>query len=269
MKNAWHPPKRALGQHFLADLNTARWIVRQAEVLPSDRVIEIGPGRGMLTRALLLTGAEIFAVEKDEDLTIRLRETFGGEKNVTILQGDATQVSWESLSDSRHPAILMGNLPYNVSTQILWRLLSQTHLFKRWFFLFQKEVADRFCANVGTASYGALSVFVQSVTHPSLLRIFPPHYFIPAPKVDSALVAFQMKSVSRPTPMEDRLFIQLVKAAFSHRRKMLRNNLKHLFQSPVAMDAAFDRVGITGTMRAQELTLRHYLELAEYLRRAS
>jgi len=267
MNGKWHPPKRSLGQHFLADFNTARWIVRQADFLPLNRVIEIGPGRGMLTRALLLTGAEIFAIEKDAQLVLRLQKSFECEKNVTILQGDATQFPWESLADSRNPVVLMGNLPYNVSTQILWRLLSQTHLFKQWLFLFQKEVAERLCADVGTASYGALTVFVQSVTRPSLLKIFPPRFFIPPPKVDSALVAFQMKPLPRPTPMQDRHFIQIVKAAFSHRRKMLRNNLKRLFQSKsVEMSIAFDHAGIEGTMRAQELTVWHYLKLAEFLR---
>ena len=267
---SWHPPKRSLGQNFLADFNTARWIVRQAGILPTDLVIEIGPGRGMLTRALIPTGAEIFAIEKDKYLASHLKKTFKKVKKLTFLEGDAARFPWDTLAEPEKRAIVMGNLPYNVASQILWRLLPRTNLFKRWLFLFQKEVADRLCAPVGSRSYGALSVFVQSVTRPSLLKVLPPSYFIPPPQVDSALVAFQMIPMSPPTPMQDNLFIQIVKTAFSHRRKMLRNNLKNLFQSlNIASEFAFEQAGVKGSMRAQELTVRHYVHLTDTLRKVT
>ncbi len=258
-------PKRSLGQNFLVNPNTARWIVRQLEVSPGDHVIEIGPGKGILTRAFLETGARITAIEKDTSLCEYLKQELRSPL-LTILEGDATDFPWQTLTDEENPAILAGNLPYNVSTQILRNLLPQTKIFKKWQFLFQKEVAERICANVGTAAYGALSVFVQSVTRPSLIRIFPPRFFSPPPKIESALVAFEMRPLSPPTPMQNKDFIRLVKAAFSHRRKMLRNNLKSLFgRDADTLESALASLGLTGTLRAQNLTVEDYLKLAAML----
>ncbi len=258
--------KRSLGQHFLSNANTARWIVGQADITPSDRVIEIGAGRGMMTEILLETGAEIFAIEKDEDLFRYLKRIFKGQQNLEVILGDATEFKWEALSNPSNPAILMGNLPYSISTQILWQLLPRTHLFKRWLFLFQKEVAKRICAEVKTAPYGALSVFVQSVTHPTLLKIFSPSHFIPRPKVDSALVLFKTKALTSSSPMQNGTFIHTVKSAFSHRRKMLRNNLKYLFPpNSEGIESIFKVLNIKGNMRAQDLTVQDYLRLAEKL----
>lgn len=258
-------PKRSLGQNFLVDPNTARWIVRQLEVSSTDHVIEIGPGKGILTRALLETGARITVIEKDTSLCKYLKKELQSPL-LTILEGDATTFSWHTLTDEENPAVLVGNLPYNVSTQILWNILPQTGIFKKWQFLFQKEVAERICANVGTASYGALSVFVQSVTRPSLVRVFPPRFFSPPPKVDSSLVAFEMLPFPSPTPMQDRDFIRLVKTAFSHRRKMLRNNLKSLFGGDAdILESALSSLGLTGTFRAQNLTVEDYLKLTAIL----
>ena len=258
-------PKHSLGQNFLVDPNTARWIVRQLEVSPNDHVIEIGPGKGILTRALLETGAQITAIEKDTSLCEYLKKELQSPL-LTILEGDATAFPWQTLTDEENPAILVGNLPYNVSTQILRNLLPRTKIFKKWQFLFQKEVAERICANVGTASYGALSVFVQSVTRPSLVRIFPPRFFSPPPKIDSALVTFEMLPLSSPTPMQGKDFIRLVKTAFSHRRKMLRNNLKSLFGGDAdTLESVLASLGLTGTLRAQNLTVEDYLKLAAML----
>jgi len=267
MKNSTNLPdsyhRHALGQHFLVHSNTAYWIARQAGVTARDLVIEIGPGRGILTNALSETGARIIAIEKDKELCKYLKKHFIKQTHVTILEGDATRFQWETLSDKKHPAILVGNLPYNVSTQILWHLLTQTHIFKKWQFLFQKEVAERICAKVGSSSYGALSVFVQSVTRPTLIRIFPPNFFTPPPKVDSALVSFEMIQMEGMSHMHKRPLVEIVKSAFSHRRKMLRNNLKYLFDGNVtAMERLLKSVGIEGTCRAQDLSVEDYLRLA-------
>ncbi len=259
-------PKRALGQHFLADINTARWIVRQAGLSAEDRVIEIGPGTGVMTRAILETGAHVIAIEKDPGLCEHLKSIFGESGNIEIIQGDATRFPWESLTDAARPAVLLGNLPYNVSTLILRHLLTKTRFFKKWQFLFQKEVAERICAKAGDSNYGILSVFTQSVTRPSILKILLPRAFFPPPKVDSALVSFEMLPFPASSPMEDRLFIQIVKAAFSHRRKMLKNNLKHLFRGDIeAVEACLDAIGLKGTLRAQNLTVQDYLKLAKIL----
>ncbi len=257
-------PKRSLGQNFLTDTNVARWIVRKLGLSDRDQVIEIGPGKGILTHALLETGVTVTAIEKDEVLCSYLRKKFEDVHTLTLIQGDATRIPWPSLIDAHRPAVLTGNLPYNVSTRILWNLLDKTEYFKTWQFLFQKEVADRICAEKGTSAYGALSVFVQSVTRPTLMRIFPPKFFFPPPKVDSALVLFEILPFSTPSPMKNRTFIQIVKAAFTHRRKMLRNNLKSLFNgNKQALESFLDHAGIPGTLRAQELSVGDYLNLAE------
>ena len=260
-------PKRSLGQNFLTDPNTARWIVRQLQVSPNDHVIEIGPGKGILTQALLETGVEkVTAIEKDRSLFEHLKARFSPHPGFRLIEGDATNFPWESIIDKTAPAILVGNLPYNVSTQILWNLLGKTEYFKVWQFLFQKEVAERICAEVGTSSYGALSVFVQSVTRPSISRVFPPKFFYPPPKIDSALVFFEMLPLTPPTPMQDKHFIRVVKAAFSHRRKMLRNNLKPLFGNDTdRLESLLNTIGLKGTLRAQNLTVQDYIRLTSML----
>jgi len=258
--------KRSLGQNFLVDPNTARWIARKLGAAPEDHIIEIGPGKGILTRALAESGAKITAIEKDRTLCEYLEKTFQDVSEVTILEGDATLFPWETLTSKENPALLTGNLPYNVSTQILWNLLDKTEIFKRWQFLFQKEVAVRICATVGSSSYGALSVFVQSVTRPTFVRTFPPKFFFPSPKVDSTLVSFEMLPLSTPTPMQNRDFIRVVKAAFSHRRKMLRNNLKPLFEDDTdTLESLLNTIGLTGTLRAQNLTVADYLRLTSII----
>ena len=217
-----------------------------------------------MTRALGEAGAKVFAIERDENLCRYLKKIFSGWTKIEIITGNATHFPWETLADAENPVILVGNLPYNISTQILRHLLLRTHLFKRWQFMFQKEVAERICAKPGERSYGALSVYVQSVTSPALLKVFPPNYFIPHPKVDSALVTFEMLRARKSNPMHNRYFVQIVKAAFSHRRKMLRNNLKILTDGNMErLTELLETAGIEGVQRAQNLTVEDYLHLAK------
>jgi len=259
---AIHPKKR-LGQHFLARSETAQWIAEHGAIVKHDTVVEIGPGTGILTEALAETGAHVYAIEKDNRLFSHLKTRFKTRENVTIIEGDATHFPWESLVTRARPAVLMGNLPYNVSTRILFNLLSHTYLFRKWVFLFQKEVADRICAKANAPSYGALSVLVQSMTFPENLGMLSPGDFNPPPKVYSALVGFSMKTLDT-APVCDENFIRVVKTAFAHRRKMLRNNLKVLFiKHPSLLDSALAESGIEGTRRAQSLSLEDFFRLTK------
>jgi len=259
------PPRRSLGQHFLAHAETARWIAGYGAISRQDTVVEIGPGTGILTEALADTDAQVFAIEKDTRLFSHLNKKFKNRKNVTIIEGDATTFSWETLVQKTRPAVLMGNLPYNVSTRILFELLFYTPLFRKWVFLFQKEVANRICAKVSESSYGALSVFVQAMTRPETLGVLSPGDFKPPPKVYSALVGFSMKTVV-PPPIRDKNFIRVVRTAFAHRRKMLRSNLKPLTNgNPETLKKYLETAGIEGTQRAQDLSVDDYLRLSEVL----
>jgi 16S rRNA (adenine1518-N6/adenine1519-N6)-dimethyltransferase len=219
----------------------------------------------MLTEVLADTGACVFAIEKDTRLFSHLNKKFKTRKNVTIIEGDATTFPWETLVQKTRPAVLMGNLPYNVSTRILFELLFYTALFRKWVFLFQQEVANRICAKANESSYGALSVFVQAMTRPENLGTLSPGDFKPPPKVYSALVGFSMKTAIS-SPIRDETFIRVVRAAFAHRRKMLRNNLKSLFPAnPSRLEGLLSKSGIEGTRRAQSLTLEDFLRLTQTL----
>jgi len=263
-----YSPKRSLGRHFLAHSETALWIAGHGAINNQDTVIEIGPGTGILTEVLADTGARIFAIEKDARLFPHLDKKFKNQKNVTIIEGDATRFPWETLIQETHPAVLMGNLPYNVSTRILFKWLFCTPLFRKWVFLFQKEVANRICAKANDSSYGALSVFVQSMTRPEGLGVLSPGNFKPPPKVYSELVGFSMKVVA-PPPIRDENFVKVVRTAFAHRRKMLRNNLKSLFpERPSLLEHILTESGIEGTRRAQSLALEDFLRLTRIIKRA-
>lgn len=252
--------RRALGQHFLADPNTAARIVRLAEVAPGDHVLEIGPGVGSLTAALLDAGAVVTAVELDRHVLAALHETI--DDRARVLQGDACTIDLdEVLADAPDARWrLVANLPYNVATPIVMRMLEEAPALDSMLVMVQREVGERLAAGPGSKAYGAVSVKVAYYAEARVVGLVPPTVFVPTPKVESALVALRRRSVP-PVSVEDptRLFA-LVRAGFGQRRKMLRRALRSELGDDV--DGVLATAGIDGRRRAETLGLPEWAEIA-------
>ncbi|HZF33871.1 MAG TPA: 16S rRNA (adenine(1518)-N(6)/adenine(1519)-N(6))-dimethyltransferase RsmA [Candidatus Angelobacter sp.] len=253
--------RRALGQHFLLDLNLTRRIARAAGDLSHGTVIEIGPGPGGLTRALLEVGArQVIAIERDERCRPALAEleaAFPGR--LTVIAADALDVDAGRLGAP--PRRIVANLPYNVATPLLIQWLGMVDAFAGLTLMFQKEVADRLTARPRTKDYGRLSILTQWLTEPRRLFDIPARAFTPPPKVTSTVV--QLTPRSAPLHAADRALLERVTAAaFGQRRKMLRQSLKSLTADPAALLA---RVGIEETRRAEELDVGQFCALAQAL----
>ena len=253
-------PSRALGQNFLADPNTARRIARLAQVQSGDRVLEIGPGIGSLTVALLEAGAAVTALELDEHVIPALEETVGTNA-VQIVRGDALRVDFDELLpvDGR-PWCMVSNLPYNVATPIVMRVLESVPRIASMLVMVQREVGERMAAGPGTKAYGAVSVKIAYYGHARVVGTVSPSVFIPAPKVDSALVRI-VRYTEPPVvvPSEARLFA-LVRAGFGQRRKMLRGALRAELGDDV--EHILESANIDGRVRAETLTLEQWAALA-------
>ncbi len=249
---------KALGQHFLADPNTARRIIRYAGIEPGDDVIEVGPGVGSLTLALTDAGARVLTLELDQHLVPVLREVVG-DRAVEIVQGDALDVAWAPLLERSSRWAMVSNLPYNVATPVVVRALEEAPMIDRMLVMVQREVGERLAARVDTREYGAVTVKVAYYADARVVGIVPPTVFTPRPNVESALV----KLVRHPAPVavDDpaRLF-ELVRAGFATRRKTLRNAL-----TPVLGDHAesvLQAAGIDPKRRAETLDLPDWAAVA-------
>ncbi len=260
-------PSRALGQNFLADPNTARRIARLAQIESGDRVLEIGPGIGSLTVALLEAGARVTALELDGLVIPALEETVGANP-VRIVRGDALAVDFADVlgatggdqsGDSR-PWCMVSNLPYNVATPIVMRVLQSVPRIASMLVMVQREVGERMAAGPGTKVYGGVSVKIAYYGHARVVGIVPPSVFVPAPKVDSALVRI-VRHAEPPVvvPSEARLFA-LVRAGFGQRRKMLRGALRVELGENV--EHLLELANIDGRARAETLTLEQWAALA-------
>lgn len=261
--------RKSLGQHFLLDLNLTRKIARAADVAPGDRVLEIGPGPGGLTRALLEAGARVIAVERDARCIAALEElsdAYPGK--LEIVEADALVVDERALVGPG-PLKICANLPYNISTELLIKWLRANHavrgrLWDVMALMFQKEVADRILAAPGSKTYGRLSVIAQAASQPRRAFDLPARAFTPPPKVDSSVVVF----APAPTRLENIAALERVtQAAFGQRRKMLRSSLKPLFG--VETEAKLAAAGIDASARAEEVGVGAFLKLAELVQASS
>ncbi len=248
-------PRKALGQHYLVDPNIVAKIVRLAAVGPGDRVLEVGPGTGTLTRALAATGAAVLAVEVDESLRPLLAESLAGVA-VELRFADALATDWDALLAPGEWA-LVANLPYNVGTPLLLRMLREVPAVTRYVVMVQSEVADRILAAPGSRLYGLPSVVVG--LHAVARRGFtvPPQVFHPRPQVDSTvLVVERLGDVAAAAGRAS----DLAAAAFGQRRKMVRRSLAGVLP---AAEAALAGAGLDPTARAEDLAPADYVRLAE------
>jgi len=251
--------RRRFGQNFLTRPETADRIASLAELGPGDRVLEIGPGLGQLTQALLKTGASVRALELDDDLADYLRVTF---PSLDLVSGDAMKVDFSEVAPGEGWAIC-ANLPYNVATPLIHRLLDEGNRFSRMVLMFQKEVAARLAAKPHTKAYGALTVRVAARAHARMAMTLPPGAFHPRPKVDSGVVVFTPWETPRFGPAGQVAFDAAVKAGFSQRRKILENALKASYGKEGARVAVSETVGLG--RRAETLDFEEWVALAAAL----
>lgn len=253
--------RRQFGQHFLTNRHVAERIVRTAALSAEDRVVEIGPGLGALTDALAAEAGELWLVEVDRELAARARERFAGNEKVHVVGEDALKVDFPALLGGRS-ADLVANLPYNVATEILMRLLEPPTPFRRMVVMIQLEVAQRLEAPPGSRTYGVLSIMAQLIADCRIAFRVPPTAFTPRPKVDSAVVVLTPRA-QPPVPIADReLFKRVVRTAFGQRRKHLANSLRSL--SPAIATVLAD-AGIDPTRRPETLSLAEFAAIAERL----
>jgi len=259
------PP--AYGQHFLHDKNILAAIVSAADLDPGDTVIEIGVGTGRLTELILAEGVAVTGVEVDAKLLPDLEDKFKEQPDFELVRGDVLRLSWEDLLPGRGRVVLMGNLPYAISTQVLFRAIAHRERIEKAVFLLQWEVGVRMAAQAGSKDYGILSVACQMFGKPRIVRKVPPTVFLPPPKVNSALVRWDLFSGSAHSIRDEKYTMRVVKAAFGQRRKKLINSLSAGLPGTEKMKLGgiLDEMGLKGTVRAEELTVEQFAELSNRL----
>lgn len=256
-------PKRSLGQNFLTDPHYLERICEAAQVWSKDQVIEIGPGRGHLTRELASRAGRLIVIELDGRLVPVLRQSFAADDHVEVVHADALHFDYCGLDGTWK---VVANLPYYISTPIIQRLLVCKRRFSSLTLMLQKEVAERIASPPGGREYGFLSVLVQYSAAPRLEFAVPAGAFTPKPKVDSALVTLTIRADAERTGARDEdLFLRVVKAAFSQRRKTLRNSLAQLGYGGADLEAARTAAGIDLGRRAETLSVADYIALADAL----
>ena len=250
-----HRPRKRLGQHFLHDRNIIRRIIEEIAPHETSPVVEIGPGPGALTIPLLKLVSELDVIEVDRDLAGELEFTCRELGNLNIHVADALEIDFCKLKPGK--LIIVGNLPYNISTPLLFHLLTQVNCIKYMLFMMQLEVVNRICAMPGTKEYGRLSVMVQSVCNVKKAFNIPPGAFKPPPKVESSLIRL-VPDNHRTSRINNRtIFSDIVKQAFNHRRKTIRNSLNGIVDKPV-----LEQAGVNPALRAENLSVEDFIRLA-------
>jgi len=256
-----HRARKRFGQHFLHDRSILQRILDAFDPAPDDTVVEIGPGLGALTRPLLERLQRLHVVELDRDLVARLHADYPSDRLI-VHEADAMRFDFHSLlpPGAGHRLRVIGNLPYNISTPLLFHLVDQLDVIHDMLFMLQKEVVDRMAADPGNKDYGRLSVMLQSRLRVEKLFDVRPGAFTPPPQVDSSIVRL-LPHANPPVPIEDpACFARVVQAAFAHRRKTLRNNLVGLLSADQIAQCGIDPV-----RRAETLSLAEFASLANAL----
>jgi len=252
-----HRPRKRFGQHFLHDRRIAQRIAAAFAPRPDDCVVEIGPGEGALTRELLNKTAALHLVELDRDLGARLQSELGDTPGVFVHAADALRFDYCALVPQGARLRLIGNLPYNISTELLFHLLDQTPCIQDMCFMLQREVVDRLKAPPGGKDYGRLSVMIQWRCRVEKLFDVAPGAFTPAPRVQSSVVRLRPYDTPPVTVTDPRAFAHIVRAAFAQRRKTLRNSLK-----PLLDESAIRAAGIDPGRRAETLSIEEFAALS-------
>lgn len=262
-------PKKALGQNFLIDKGVLSRIVDAVDITPEEIILEVGPGRGALTRLLAERATYVVAVELDRQLAPLLEAEFAGSGKVEILQADILRVDMDDLVASRGGGKwkVAANLPYNISSQVLFRFLDHRTLFRRLVLMLQREVGERLVALPGGKDYGILSVLFQEYFAIRKEVLVRPGAFFPPPKVDSLVLSFEPLPEPRFPISDEILFRRLVKASFGQRRKTLWNCLKGsgFAGSDSSLQELMARAGIDPARRGETLSIAEFALLATTL----
>ncbi|WP_252179311.1 16S rRNA (adenine(1518)-N(6)/adenine(1519)-N(6))-dimethyltransferase RsmA [Endozoicomonas sp. 4G] len=256
----YHKARKRFGQNFLHDHGVIQRIIRSIHPKAGDRIVEIGPGQGALTEFLLDGAGQLDVVELDRDLIPTLKLRFGLNPEFRIHEGDALKFDFSSLIKEGETLRLVGNLPYNISTPLIFHLLEFQGLISDMYFMLQKEVVERLAAQPGEKHYGRLGIMAQYYCKVDNLFIVGPGCFKPAPKVDSAIVRLEPYK-ELPYPANDvKLLERVVREAFQQRRKTMRNTLKKLISADELTELSIDP-----TSRPETVTLPEFVAIANYL----
>lgn len=264
-KSSGHRARKRFGQNFLVSQNIIDGISRAISPQANESIVEIGPGLGVLTEQLITTGASVLAIELDRDLVTRLDEKFSDQPNFELINEDALNIDFSTLNfgGKDAPGIeklrVVGNLPYNISTPILFRLLDAADRIQDMHFMLQKEVVNRLAASPGTSAWGRLSIMTQYQCEVESLIDVPPDSFDPPPRVNSAFVKLVPREpITRANSLD--ILEKVVRIAFSKRRKTLRNALKELLTAQ-----QLEALDIDPGNRPEQLSIQQYVVLANYI----
>ncbi len=260
MKPFAHKAKKRFGQNFLHDPGVIDRIVATINPQPGDNLIEIGPGPGALTHPVLQRVGQMRAIELDREVIPKLKMFCFGDGELEIIESDALKVNFSEFATESNSLRVIGNLPYNISTPLLFHLFQHLDAIKDMHFMLQKEVVERLVAIPGTKDYGRLSIMAQYYSKPELMFIVKPGAFNPPPKVDSAIVRLTPKSKQEMIKTDVKLMNQIVTSAFSLRRKTIRNSLKNFLES-----TDFEALQLDPKARAENLSLSDYIAITEYI----
>lgn len=263
-------PKKQLGQNFLSDPSTAKMIISRASLSPSDVILEIGAGLGALTVPLAQAASRVYAIEKDHQLIELLKTEIAlyEIENITLLNENVLKVDIPAMAHQAGSRLtVFGNLPYNISSQVLVGLIQARHCLTRCFLMFQKELAQRLASPPGTKDYGRLSVMLQYCARVKTLATVEAGLFYPKPKIDSQIIEIDFMQTPEFAVTDEPFFFQVIKAAFSKRRKTLKNSLS---KSQLQMEAEQIRSGLEAaaidpTRRAETLSVEEFARLAQCL----
>jgi 16S rRNA (adenine1518-N6/adenine1519-N6)-dimethyltransferase len=253
-------PKKYLGQNFLFDPSILHRIVKAADITHDDTVVEIGPGYGTLTKMLAGVAKKVIAIELDLELYTKLKEEIKGF-NIELIHGDALKYHYEELE----PFKVVANIPYYITTPIIFRLIEARKNLKSMTLTIQKEVAQRIVAKPNTKDYGVLSIALQYYGEPKLKFIIPKGAFRPVPKVDSALIHIEIYEKPKVIVEDEKLFFRIVKTAFAQRRKTLSNSLKPISKDikEILINAAIEPI-----RRAETLSIEEFATLTSLVKKA-
>jgi len=255
-----HHPRKRFGQNFLHDPLVIEHIISVIAPSSEQHLVEIGPGLAALTRPLLQITGNLDVIEIDRDLIAKLKNAFQDAGTLNIHEADALKFDFSSLIQDTEKLRIVGNLPYNISTPLLFHLLEYSHIIEDMHFMLQKEVVQRLAATPGNHSYGRLSVIMQYYCQVSDLFEVPPSAFSPAPKVDSAIVRLRPYP-ELPVKADDIKQLQLVvRTAFNQRRKTLRKALQQLISA-----SDLEGLEIDPTLRAEKLSVKDYVKISNFL----
>ena len=256
---------KKLGQNFLINESIIYDIVKKANVTKEDVVIEIGPGLGSLTKELINNAKKVIAIELDPNMIDILKSRFGIFDNFEVIYGDVLKLDLEEMIKGYDSVKVVANLPYYITTPIIMKLLEDKLKIKSITVMVQKEVGERICATHKDKEYGAITVSVQYYSEPQIIIDVPKENFLPAPEVDSCVIRLDMREKPLVSLKDEKLFFRLVKGAFTQRRKTINNSLTCSGKSKEEIIAALNKLGIDSKLRAENLSIQQYADIANTL----